>query len=730
MATLKLGLIVKAIDQATRPLREVGRAVQHVARQTGLDRVARATARLGRQFGRVGAEAALFARKTGLAAIAAGAATLGLVGRYVRAGDNIAKTADRLGLGIVELQRWRYAAERSGVSAQTFDMAVQRFGRRAAEAAAGTGEAKDALAFLGIQLRDTEGKMRPTEDLMYDVAEALSKIEDPLLRNRVAFKLFDSEGVDVGRMLAQGREKMREYGDEAERLGVHTERGARDSEKFVDALTAMKRSLSFLGHAIGNALMPTLKPAIEDLTEFGVAARPRAMQLARGAAADLAATLRWLREALGDSLERLQGFQRWLRRASPPIAALIDRLRQWAGEFGFVRLAAIAVASALGFRLIRAVLGLFMPLAQLGAAIVAAGVKMLWMAGTAAVKLAGALRGTLAGAFRGAARAARALGRALLANPIVLIGAAIAGAAFLIYRYWDDIAAWFSRQWQAIKAAVPIDAWIASLRDVDLWGTLAGWWQGIAGWFSRQWQAIKAAVPIDAWIASLRDVDLWGTLAGWWQGIAGWFSRQWQAIKAAIDFPGLIASLRKVTLWDVLAAPVRGIVAYYRTIWKGIAAAFDFLGLKKLLDAIGFADIGKKWIDGLWKGIGDAWRGLVAWLQKAVKAVVGWLPAGAAKALGFSKLGKIAVPAMRPVASLARPIAEASLGAAPGAGRRDAALAAPAIFGSGAAAAGAAKQRVEVRVGFDNLPKGARVEKLRADPGVDAEFDAGWAFGA
>ena len=52
------------------------------------------------------------------------------------------------------LQEFRYAASFAGVEQQTLDMALQRFTRRAAEAAQGTGEAKDAFAQMGIALRD------------------------------------------------------------------------------------------------------------------------------------------------------------------------------------------------------------------------------------------------------------------------------------------------------------------------------------------------------------------------------------------------------------------------------------------------------------------------------------------------------------------------------------------------------------------------------------------------
>ena len=93
-----------------------------------------------------------------------GAATVGglgaLIDRSISAADAIGKTADKIGVGVEALQELRFAAKASGVEQQTLDMALQRFTRRAAEAAQGTGEAKDALAQMGIALRDQSGNLR------------------------------------------------------------------------------------------------------------------------------------------------------------------------------------------------------------------------------------------------------------------------------------------------------------------------------------------------------------------------------------------------------------------------------------------------------------------------------------------------------------------------------------------------------------------------------------------
>ena len=151
-----------------------------------------------------------------------GAATVGglgaLIDRSISAADAIGKTADKIGVGVEALQELRFAAKASGVEQQTLDMALQRFTRRAAEAAQGTGEAKDALAQMGIALRDQSGNLRSSEDLLGDVADAFARIEDPAERVRLAFKLFDSEGVALVNLLRGGSDALEEMRERARDL--------------------------------------------------------------------------------------------------------------------------------------------------------------------------------------------------------------------------------------------------------------------------------------------------------------------------------------------------------------------------------------------------------------------------------------------------------------------------------------------------------------------------------
>jgi hypothetical protein len=179
----------------------------------------------------------------------AGVATVGglaaLVDRSISAADAIGETASKIGVGVEALQELRYAASLAGVEQQTLDMALQRFVRRVAEAANGTGEAKDALAQMGISLRDQSGNLRRSEDLLGDVADAFARIEDPAERVRLAFKLFDSEGVALVNLLQEGSGALEAVRERARSLGiVLDDHLVRDAGRARDELDTLAQVIS------------------------------------------------------------------------------------------------------------------------------------------------------------------------------------------------------------------------------------------------------------------------------------------------------------------------------------------------------------------------------------------------------------------------------------------------------------------------------------------------------
>jgi hypothetical protein len=196
--------------------------------------------------------------KWGLATAAASlGASAALIKMRMTAVDNLAKTADKLGVTTEALAGLQHAAELSGVSTETMNMALQRMTRRVAEAAMGTGEAKGALEELNLNA-DALAKL-PLDEQMNIVADAMQGVEKQSDRVRLAMKLFDSEGVALVNTLAGGSEGLKQMAQEAKTLGISISRvDAAMIEEANDSVTRAKGVFNGFGNQIAVELSPLI----------------------------------------------------------------------------------------------------------------------------------------------------------------------------------------------------------------------------------------------------------------------------------------------------------------------------------------------------------------------------------------------------------------------------------------------------------------------------------------
>lgn len=187
-----------------------------------------------------------------------------LAQKSIEFADRTAKTADKVGVSTDALQEYRFAANQSGVATNTLDMGLQRFSRRLGEAAQGSGELLGVLEENNIQVRDSTGNMRANEDVLNDLANAISGAESEQEALRIAFKAFDSEGAAMVNMLRGGSSGLDEMRGRARELGlVLDEDLLRNAEKANDQLDILGKVVSV---NISNALLQ-LSPLIQATAE-------------------------------------------------------------------------------------------------------------------------------------------------------------------------------------------------------------------------------------------------------------------------------------------------------------------------------------------------------------------------------------------------------------------------------------------------------------------------------
>jgi len=172
--------------------------------------------------------------------------------------DKLGKTASKLGVGVQELERLRYAASLAGVEAAGFDKSLEKMARGVSEAAHGMGTAKLALDDLGISAAEL-AQQSPDKQMMV-LADAIKKIQNPAEKARVAYQIFGREGVNMINMLGQGSEAIEEQGKKFDELNGVMSRADIDAIAAAnDAWTDTKVAIKGAWRTFTIAIAPVLE---------------------------------------------------------------------------------------------------------------------------------------------------------------------------------------------------------------------------------------------------------------------------------------------------------------------------------------------------------------------------------------------------------------------------------------------------------------------------------------
>lgn len=205
----------------------------------------------------------------GVASVGAAAGVFKLAENTAAAGDEIAKTSKGLGVAANELQRLRFAAERSGGTAQGMTRALRTMTVGLQDAVTkGTGPVAEGLDAIGLSAADLED--RGIEQQFSIIADALGQVDDASKRSAISMKLFGSRGgAALAPLLNEGPEGIRALGDEAERLGLIMGGDALvASEQFADDLLDFKGVITGVAREVGSALLPQISKWLAQSREW------------------------------------------------------------------------------------------------------------------------------------------------------------------------------------------------------------------------------------------------------------------------------------------------------------------------------------------------------------------------------------------------------------------------------------------------------------------------------
>lgn len=179
-------------------------------------------------------------------------------------GESILMMSLKTGMSTVALSEWKYVAEQSGTSLEALGGSIKIMQRNIGDA---TDATKASFKELGLDFASIQA-MKP-EDQFNTIMQALAGINDPTEKAALSMKVFGRSGTDLIPILADGQQGITDMKNKAHDLGVvmGTD-AAKQAEAFGDALNDVKQAgLGVMG-TIAQALMPVLKPLIEDIVSI------------------------------------------------------------------------------------------------------------------------------------------------------------------------------------------------------------------------------------------------------------------------------------------------------------------------------------------------------------------------------------------------------------------------------------------------------------------------------
>lgn len=260
----------RSMRQPTAGLRALDAATSGVA--SSLDSLGGRVGPIGTAMQQLGPWG--FAAAAGLGAVAAGLAALLRFGpEYARWAADLTDSADRIGIGVEALQRWRYVADEAGVATDTMASNLERLNGMvgAFKAGIGDGRLKPIFEELGITKAQLD-QIETADQLMMLLADTLGQVEDRAIQVRLAKGLGVEESLPILRL---GAERIRALAEEADQLAVVVD------ERTVAALDRADRQMELAGQRMQALVTIGIAPLVSGLGEAAEGAADFIVQWSR-----------------------------------------------------------------------------------------------------------------------------------------------------------------------------------------------------------------------------------------------------------------------------------------------------------------------------------------------------------------------------------------------------------------------------------------------------------------
>jgi hypothetical protein len=243
----KFGLLIDAKTKGENNIKRLGNSMQGVegkAKNLGM-----AVKGVGLAFKALFAAAAI----GGFSAFIKGA---------VDSADAFGKLSTRTGVAADKLQAYANAGKLADVSQSDLETGLRTLARTQAEAADGVATYADAYKKLGLDVKKADGSLKPSDQLLGEIADKFQDLPNGPEKAAVAMDIFGRSGSKLITMLNGGTEALERFNYET------SENFAQNAEYFNDQITILQIQFDGFRKQLADALLPALNAIVEVFSDL------------------------------------------------------------------------------------------------------------------------------------------------------------------------------------------------------------------------------------------------------------------------------------------------------------------------------------------------------------------------------------------------------------------------------------------------------------------------------
>ena len=202
--------------------------------------------------------AAAFAA-VGAAAVTAGKKLIEMMREGAAYADTVLTESTVTGIATDKLQEYMYAAELVDVSVDTLTKSMAKQIKSMQSYKEGSKNIVAAYDQIGVSVLDAEGNLRDSDEVYWEIIDALGKMENETERDALAMTLLGKSAQELNPLITAGAERMAELGQQAREAGyVVSDDMLNAYGKFDDQLQYLKVGCTAAKNALGTLLLPIL----------------------------------------------------------------------------------------------------------------------------------------------------------------------------------------------------------------------------------------------------------------------------------------------------------------------------------------------------------------------------------------------------------------------------------------------------------------------------------------